>query len=147
MKIQNPNLAGQMLCLRYDRDEDGRSKQVEGDAEGVFDVPKRDADFLLETPGWDNPAKKAAERKEIAKRAPAPLPEPAKAKPEPEPEAEAEAEEESEEGPDVDGLRTKADAMELAVKWRAKNYDIPKLDEDMKLSEMKTILNTAIYEG
>lgn len=164
-KIQNRNLAGKKLTLRFTRDEKdpSRPKVVVGDAEGRFAVSDRDADFLLKTKGWSEvrqpkalePAPAPPAAREEPKQVETP-PAPPEDPPEPEkgntdasePAAELEAEDGEEEeqvGPDVDGLRTKADAQKLAVEWRGKGYDIPELPEDMKLSDMKDVLNLAIY--
>ena len=126
MRIQNRNMAGLRLALRYARDrvDPANGRVVVGDATGVFDIPERDANALLQTKGW--------------KRAP-------KKKPEPEPEPEGEAEEE-EDGPSVDDLRTKDDAIKLRDAWVEKGYDIPAFEKDaMRLSDMKAELNKAIY--
>jgi hypothetical protein len=57
MEIQNPLLAGQRLGLRYTRNDDGTPITVSGDERGVFDVPEKDGEFLLGTPGWTRPRK------------------------------------------------------------------------------------------
>ena len=127
MRIQNRNMAGAALALRFTRDrkDPALPATVVGDDEGVFDVPERDADFLVQTKGW--------------KRAP-------KKKPEPEPMPELPPEDPNEPGPDIDGLAKKADAIELRTEWVAKGYAIPEFDENMKLADMKRALNKAIYD-
>jgi len=65
MLIQNPNLANLTVGLRYERDEDGTPIAVVGDDRGVFDMPERDALFLLETNGWSR-ARKAREADALA---------------------------------------------------------------------------------
>lgn len=160
-KIQNRNLAGSKLTLRYTRDEQDptRPKTVVGDAEGRFSVPDRDADFLLKTNGWSEVRQpKTLEPAPAPQPAPQPQTPPAPPEDPPEPEkssasasepaeteTEGEGEEAEEVGPDVDGLRRKEDAQKLAAEWRDKGYDIPELGDEMKLSEMKDILNLAIY--
>ncbi len=64
MKIQNKALANTGLSIG--------GKVIEGDDEGVFDMPKDRAEQMLATPGWHPP---------IVEPEPAPAPEP-----EPEPE-------------------------------------------------------------
>lgn len=146
MKIQNLAMKGELLGLRYTHDENGRPVQVRGDGDGVFDVPEKDGQLLLGTPNWHRPRKtsRALTRPEPVRPVPAPEPEPEPASSGEEPGGEEP--EESEEGPDIDGLRTKADALKLAEVWRGKGFDIPELDADtMKLGEMKEALAEAIY--
>jgi len=52
MKIQNTALCSQALTLRFARTGEGNHVLVQGDASGVFDMPDKDAEFLLGTPGW-----------------------------------------------------------------------------------------------
>jgi len=52
MEIQNPNLANTSVGLRYTRDDDGVPVVVHGDERGVFDVPDKDGEFMVATPGW-----------------------------------------------------------------------------------------------
>lgn len=150
MKLWNPNMKGAVLSLRYTRDENGRPIQVQGDAEGVFDLPDRDAEFLKETSGWYLPkAPKSAKPIPVAVEAPKP-----EAPKEEAPEAKADSlpiddpEDHSEvddEGPDIDAIRTKVEAIAIADKWRGKGYDIPEFDDSMKLSEMKEYLVLGLY--
>ena len=81
MKIQNPVMAGATLNLRYARDkEDGsRPASVSGDERGIFDIPEKDAKFLLSTPGWSplRKARDAAETPEAPKAVVPPPPPPA----------------------------------------------------------------------
>lgn len=51
-RIQNRALAGCSLAMRYTRDESGIPLQAKGDAEGVFELPDKEADMLLSTNGW-----------------------------------------------------------------------------------------------
>lgn len=82
MKIQNPELAGESLSLRYTRDpESGRSIIVTGDDKGIFDMPTRDAEFLCGTPGWK--LLRSARTVDSAPPAPPPVPEAPPAVPEP----------------------------------------------------------------
>ena len=157
MKIQNQKLAGEAITLRYATNEHGSRLQVRGDAEGVFEVPERDAQALLKTPGWKSvraprtldDAPPAAElpptRPRIAPPAPRltpdapvapPAPAAAETKAEPSDEEKAAALEAA-----ITGLRTKADAIALG-----KEHGV-KLDEDMKLVEMKERLIAELFEG
>jgi len=52
MQIQNPDLAGAAIRLRYTRDEDGAPVEVLGDERGMFEVPDKDGEFLCATVGW-----------------------------------------------------------------------------------------------
>lgn len=157
-KIQNRNLAGEKLTLRFTRDEKDptRPKTVLGDAEGRFEVPDRDADFLLATNGWSEvrqpkaldptPAPQAPPQPETPPAPPEDPPEPEKGNTDASEAGESEEDDEREVGPDIDGLRRKEDAQKIAKEWREKGYDsIPELSDDMKLSDMKDILNLAIY--
>lgn len=160
--IQNRVMGNQELALRYTRDENGRPIRVRCDARGCVEVSKREADFLSRTPGWNvvrpkdarPPLPPAAEpprsRVRTIHEGPqnAPMPNPNdEEKASEKGEGEENAEESAEEAPDIDGLRTKADAVKLASKWRAKGYEIPELDPDsQKLSEMKEILAEALLE-
>ena len=83
MKIQNSKLAGAALALRFEP-----GTVVEGDADGIFEVPAKDGEFMLALPGWSVVAEKAP-----AKAAAAPKAEKA-------PEAPLEAAEASEEAAD-----------------------------------------------
>lgn len=145
MKIQNPSMANATVMMRYERDEDGRGVPRHCDGQGVVEVGERDAEMLLSTPGW----RKA--------RQPRPLEgqdgpqEPAQGDPGPEaaeePEgAETGAEEpegaEEEEGPDIEGIHRKADALALA-----EQYGVEGLDDSMRLVDMKAALDEAIYGG
>ncbi len=172
-RIQNTALAGKKLTLRHTRDARGRAVMVQGDDEGVFEMPDADADFLLGTPGW-----KSAERKARAlppappaqpetlrtavqtgpKKPPLAPPAPTGAvtapKPPPGPPEGSEGSSSSGEGggedsePDVealiDGLRTKIEAQQFADAWRAKGYEIPELNDDMLLRDMKEKLAEAL---
>lgn len=138
MKIQNTALAGATLGLRYGRDSDGRPVAVKGDENGVFEMPEKDAEFLLQTEGWRIPrlAKSLPEAP-----APAPEPEPVPAALQDPPAADADDEDldDEEEIPDVDGLRTKAAAMEMAEQYGVE------LDSDMRLSDMKAKLEDELF--
>lgn len=118
IKIQNQNMKGQKLACRYTRDDDGIPISVQGDADGVFDMPERDANLILGTPGWSlakSPAKPTAAASQAAPqaakslKAPKPLTEPKKpqtpaqeADTEPPPPGEEEDSEESDEEGDED---------------------------------------------
>jgi len=141
MKIQNHAMKNATIGLRYTRDEDGVPVPSVGDAEGVFEMSEKDAAMLLGTPGWKLPSK--APRAPVAVPTPGPLK--AAVADGPAPPSKEETSEEDE-APDVDGLRTKADAQHLAAQWRAIGYEIPVLDTDtMKLSEMKVIISEALF--
>lgn len=88
MKIQNSKLAGEALALRFEP-----GTVVEGDADGIFEVPTKDGEFMLALPGWSAVAEKA-----LAKAAAAPKAEKAPEVPQ-EAAAEAPADEESEDAP------------------------------------------------
>lgn len=121
MKIQNPNMASQSLSLRYTRDDEGRSVLCTGDSQGVFDVSERDARFLLGTKGWrevQTPSKQAPPLDDVG-------------------DDQADGDQAA---ADIEGLRTKAAAMEMAAQ-----YGIT-LDEEMKLSEMKEKLEAELFE-
>lgn len=135
MLIQNKNLANKKLSLRYARDarDLARPAIVQGDDAGVFDVPDKDAMFLLNTEGWNRPKKR---RGAPAIEAATPLLDASEATPP----AHVSPDESEPETPDVDGLRTKAAALEMAAKFGVE------LDEDLKLSEMKAILEDALFE-
>lgn len=149
VKIQNRAMRGQKLSLRYTRDRDGRPVMVECDDEGCIEVPEDEAKFLLGTPGWSNPSKRKAPRppqpsaptrartvQEGPQNAPPPKPDSAPSEGE---ELDVEAQ--------IEGLRTKADAIKFASTWRAEGYEIPELDADtMKLREMKEALGAALLE-
>lgn len=156
--IQNRVMAGQKLALRYTRDRDGKPITVECDSRGCIEVSEDEAKFLARTPGWNRVGQKDP-RPPVAPSAPskpsrsrtvregpqnAPLEDPKKA--EGAEGAEAKEGEKDDDEPDVDGLRTKADAIKLASKWRKKGYEIPELDADtQKLSEMKEVLSEALF--
>lgn len=153
MLVQNRALKGQVLALRYTRDRDGRPVQVKGDAEGVFDLPKAEATLLCQTPGWAPVAKGKAPVAPVVPETPqgppvvAEAPEsPSEAPESPPEELEDPPEaEESQEGPDIDGIRTKAQVVRIAEEWRARGYDIPELDTKAPLVELKATLTSALY--
>jgi hypothetical protein len=123
-RIQNKNLPWTQLRLRS-----GRVVQTDGD--GVIDnLSDEEANALGSTPGWRPAGSIGAV---TTKAAPAPVPAP----PAPVPAPVAESAEEV--GPDIDGLKSKADALALA---KAHGVEIT---ESMKLAEMKAALNKAIY--
>ena len=133
MKIQNKNLAGQSLTLRFTRDADDRRVVLTGDAQGVFDLAgchPKDQQLLSGSAGWRTV-------KSASKPTEAPAPQAPPAPP---------SEPEDDEIPDIAGLRSKKDALALAAEYREKGYGIPELDPDtMKLSEMKEALESALF--
>jgi hypothetical protein len=189
VRIQNTNLAGERLTLRFATDDDGERIQLEGDKDGIFEMPEKDAEALLRTKGWRRVEERVARGLDVAPpqnlvpkeqpqhrvkpplappmplgalRAPT-LPAPAPLKetvlhgpggPGVEPEepkseededeepsdSDAEDDEETQDGPDLDKIRTKEQALELAKEW-----GIDTLNKDMKLSEMKAILDSELY--
>jgi hypothetical protein len=142
MKIQNPKQAGASISLRYARTEMGEPVRVTGDANGTFDVPERDAELLLTTPGWREPK----QARQIGDD-PAPAPEPTTPDPalvggtdgedgeDPPDDQDTEPE-----GPDLEKVRTKAEALALA-----EEYEVEGVTEDMRLADMKAALELAIY--
>ena len=148
-RIQNKNLPWQQLRLRS-----GRVVQTDGDGvlEGITD---EEANWLGSTPGW-KPAGPIGEvhttaPATVSRRAPQGVAPAAKqVEPPPAPESEeesaSEAEEASddgeEEGPDVDAIRSKAEALRIA-----EQYGVEGLSEDMKLADMKAKLHEALYGG
>jgi hypothetical protein len=162
--VMNPAMRGQLLALRYTRDRNGVSIQVQCDDRGCVEVPEEEAAFLLETPGWRTPPKKGRSPTSAPRRSPpkpsaaatvkdgpqnAPPP-PKKAPAEPTEEDSAGAdEEESGDEPSLDDvieLRTKAAATAYAKKFREAGYEVPELDQDSKLSEMKDVLVEALFD-
>jgi hypothetical protein len=169
MQIQNPKLAGEKLTLRYATDDDGNRRVVQGDSEGRFEVSERDGTFLLSTPGWrplrapakldgddpapsspPSPAPPAAAKPALKPPAPAAprLSAPTKPvakEPPPPPAVKEPAKAEPSEGDlvaaEIEGLRSKADAMAFA-----ELHSIAGLTEDMKLSEMKERLTAELLE-
>ncbi|MCH9836987.1 hypothetical protein K0U83_15075 [bacterium] len=115
MKIRNASLAGCRLSLRYAKDSFGNPEVVTGDENGVFDIPEKDAKFILATSGWSL-AKKAR-----ALAAPEPVvvespPEPEAPEEAPEEEAEEESEEASDEGVDLESMN-RDELIALAEKY------------------------------
>lgn len=145
MRIRNGNYeAGTSIQLPFERDASGLKARAVAAAGGVFDVPQKDGEWLCATSGF-RPVRAARELPPVAPQDPAESPEPAspaEGPPEPE-EAEEEAAEAEEEAPpedpDVDGLRTKAEALALAEEYGVE------LDPDMLLRDMKAALEAAIY--
>jgi hypothetical protein len=146
-RIQNKNLPWTQLRLRS-------GKVVQTDGDGVLsDISDEDAKMLGATPGWRVAGAIGEVRSDgiatVSRRAPVPPKveeEPPAAKVEPKapesPEQAASETEESEEaeGPDIDGLRSKAEALRIA-----EEYGVEGLTEDMKLADMKAKLNAALY--
>lgn len=145
MLVQNPNLAGKELLLRYS------GKLVKGDADGVFDVPEKDGRFLLDNGDtWRQPKKaKPVAAPKTAAEAPKPpkAPEP-KAAPEPAPEAkpepaaaadDAESADDAEEGPDLDSM-TKGQLLKTA-----EEYGIDSVTRHMSKNDIKAVLDREIY--
>lgn len=136
MKIQNPAMAGQALTLRFARDDNGNPVTATGDAKGVFDLPQKDAEFLVSTPGW-GPLRAASLVQEAAPApAPAPTPAPAPAAAETAPAPAAEAEEEV--GPDLNAL-DKDQLLEVAKKY---GIEVKKAWGEDKLRQ---VLDKALY--
>jgi hypothetical protein len=151
-KLQNHSMCNETLSLRYTRDRDGVPLKVVGDAHGVFDLSEAHEDdvaLLSNSPGWRAPRKDV--RPVIAPPASRPTMSDAVAQgpgalpTDSDSGVEDSGEDEGLEGPDIDGLRTKAAAMALAVTWRAEGYKIPELDDTMRLGAMKDVLNAALY--
>ena len=139
MKIKNENMAGTTMGLRYG---DGT---VTGDANGVFDVPAKDAEFLLSTPGWTKPKKGAPLTTVVPEPPSEPEPEPTAIAPEPAPEPEGgdegdDAADESE-GPDLDAM-TKAELLATAVE-----YGVDDVDAHMRKDDIKAALEAALFES
>jgi hypothetical protein len=56
MRVQHPGYAGMTLALPFKRDpETGKLESVVLDAQGCADVPDRDGQWFLATPGWREP--------------------------------------------------------------------------------------------
>lgn len=56
MRVQHPGYAGMTLALPFKRDpETGKLESVVLDAQGCADVPSRDGQWFLATPGWRIP--------------------------------------------------------------------------------------------
>lgn len=144
MKIKNENLAGTEMGLRYG---DGT---VTGDANGVFDVPTKDAEFLLSTPGWIKPKKGAPLTAVAPEPETAPEPEPAPEEPAAEPETapvddgggdEGDDGDDAPEGPDLEAM-TKAELLACAVE-----YGVDDVDAHMRKDDIKAALEAALFEG
>lgn len=161
MRIQNKNMANTPMTLRF-TSQDGDRVVVKGDEHGVFDVPEKEAKFLIGTPGW-TPLREASELEEPAPPAkpdaPPSAPKPVGFKPAPPGPAKpaekpAVAPEKPAEKPavaedlavaalraEVTGLRSKADALAFA-----ELHEIEGLDAEMKLSEMKEKIEAELFE-
>jgi hypothetical protein len=143
MKIKNPSLAGMELGLKYG------TGTVTGDADGVFDVPDKDAEFLLSTPGWAKPKMGRSVAPAAPEPAPEPEPEPAAVEPEPAPEPASEPEmgdegddaaDEGEEGPDLEAM-TKAELLACAAE-----YGVDDVDAHMRKDDIKAAVEAALFE-
>jgi len=146
MKIKNPSLAGMELGLKYG------TGTVTGDADGVFDVPGKDAEFLLTTPGWTKPKSGRSVAPAAPEPAPEPEPEPAAVEPEPAPEPAPEPEaadggdegddgaDDEAEGPDLDAM-TKAELLATAAE-----YGVDDVDAHMRKDDIKAAVEAAIFE-
>lgn len=144
--VMNPTMRGTSLALRYTRDRDGVSIQVQCDDRGCVEVPEEEAVFLLSTPGWRSPAKQSR-LPTSAPPEPSPV-EKAPSKPPALPEGSGGDDEEKSEPSidDITALRTKAAATAYATRWCEAGYEIPELDQDFKLSEMKDVLVDALFD-
>jgi hypothetical protein len=130
MKIKNVNMAGQVMRLRY------AGTMVTGDAQGVFEMPDQDGEFLCATPGWSLCVPKSARAIDDAPPAPAksaPKPTAAVAPKAPEPEPEPE-----EEGPDL-SLMTKAQLIETAAEYKIA------IDPKATKAELLELIDSEIY--
>lgn len=173
MLIQNPKMAGELLTLRYSVNENGDKLVVRGDHEGRFEMPERDAQLLLRTPGWrsprapsslepDAPAPRLAPAVPVASapkppiRPPAPVGmapriapvRPAETTPAPAAEPKGKtAEEEAEEA--AEQLAEEIGGLRTkadAVAF-AELHGVKGITEEMKLSEMKEALEKALIES
>jgi len=144
MRIKNPGMSGQAIRLRFS------GERLELDATGSVDVPEKDGLFLCATPGWFEVKEKGGRQPAApavvpppelpARESEAAITEPSPAVEDPSPVVEdAEGEDDGEDGPDIEGLRTKKAAMAVAD-----DYGVD-LDPDARLSEMKTRLDAVIY--
>jgi hypothetical protein len=140
MKIKNPSLAGMELGLKYG------TGTVTGDADGVFDVPDKDAEFLLSTPGWTKP-KKGTPLTAVPDPAPEPDPTPE------EPVAESEPAPASDEGDDaVDEGADEAEGPDLEAMTKAEllataaEYGVDDVDAHMRKDDIKAAVEAAIFE-
>ena len=139
MKIKNENMAGATLGLRYG---DGT---VTGDENGVFDVPDKDAEFLLSTPGWGKVKKGTPLSGAAPEPSKAPAPAPAPEEPETAPEEPATATagddegDDAAEGPDLDAM-TKAELVATAAEY---GVDV---DAHARKDEIKAALEEALFE-
>lgn len=166
MRIQNKNLGETEITLRFTH-HDGERVRIRGDARGIFDMPARDAEFLLTTPGWSpvreatslDPAEPPAVRKPenppavrkpenlkpsapgappvAPPSAPAPV---APAAPSDAAESKAEAAKIAALKAEVDSLRSKADALAFA-----ELHEIKGVEAEMKLSEMKEKITAELF--
>lgn len=154
-RIQNTALAGVELACRYERDARGRPAHVKGDEEGVFELPERDADFLLTTPGWRNAERKAralppalapapSTKPKLAPPTPGAPPKPPASPPGPESKPPLDVALGGDVAALIDGLRSKADAQAFAETWRAKGYEIEPMSDEMLLRDMKAHLVEAL---
>ena len=127
MKIQNKALAGVALGVG--------GKTIQGDAEGCFDVPEKNAKALLDTPGWSQPK---------SGKAPSAAPEPPAAPPEDDlteevNEAVDEVTKADEEPDDIDlDSMTKNELIDLAV-----DHGID-VDATMRKADIKEAIEAAL---
>lgn len=140
MKIKNENMAGTEMGLRYG---DGT---VTGDANGIFDVPEKDAEFLLSTPGWTKLKKGSPLSGAVVAPSAAQAPDPAPEEPETAPEDddggdEGDDGEDAPEGPDLEAM-TKAELLACAVE-----YGVDDVDAHMRKDDIKAALEAALFEG
>ena len=142
MKIKNPALAGVELGLR-----DGTGS-VTGDADGVFDLPDKDAEWLLRSPRWSRVKTGTPVAAAAPEPPPEPEPEPEPAEPEPAPEPAPEPEaapdegddDDEAEGPDLDAM-TKAELLATAAE-----YGVDDVDAHMRKDDIKAAVEAAIFE-
>jgi hypothetical protein len=142
MKIKNENMAGTTMGLRYG------DSAVTGDENGVFDVPEKDAEFLLSTPGWSKLKKGSPLSGATVQPSMAPAADPEPEAPETAPETAPEDDgggdegddgEDATEGPDLDAM-TKAELVATAAEY---GVDV---DAHARKDEIKAALESALFE-
>jgi hypothetical protein len=124
MKIQNENLKDTSLTLRYTHDDNGNRVCVRSDAQGVFEMPEKDARMLLETPGWSEV--REARRLDAPPTPPVP---PAVAASAP-----------VDDGPDLSKVKTKAEALAIAETFKLE------MDAKWTLAKMLVFLKSELFE-
>lgn len=147
VKVRNENMAGEKLTLRYTRDEDDNRLVVRGDEQGIFEVPKKDAQFLLRTKGWSALTRRARPVEEEQAAADALGVEPKPVEPEPVQVESGEGEVSSDEEievPDLDTLN-KSELLALAEELNGKGYEI-EVDGSMLKADIKDRIASEIFE-